>query len=91
MPSAKIKCLSLIQATQFTLFQWLVKYYPMGKTSTASSFNVPGKIGWATMEAPGFITLLYLMYALPKQEGIESLPFTNWTMASLFVSTPSLP
>ncbi|KAF6223971.1 hypothetical protein HO133_010545 [Letharia lupina] len=68
----------------FTLFQWLVKYYPMGKTSTASSFNVPGKIGWATMEAPGFITLLYLMYALPKQEGIESLPFTNWTMASLF-------
>lgn len=68
----------------FTLFQWLVKYYPMGKTSTASSFNVPGKIGWATMEAPGFITLLYLMYALPKQEGIGSLPFTNWTMASLF-------
>ena len=38
------------------------------------------------MEAPGFLTLLYIMYSLPKQEGIESLPFTNWTMAALFVS-----
>lgn len=67
-----------------TLYQWFFSYYPMGKTSTASTFNIPGKIGWATMEAPGFITLLYLMYSLPKQEGIESLPFTNWTMAGLF-------
>lgn len=57
----------------------------MGKTSTASRFNVSGKIGWATMEAPGFITLLYLMYALPKQEGIGSLPTANWIMAVLFV------
>ena len=91
MPSAVFQFPSLIKATQFTLFQWLVKYYPMGKTSTESTFNLPGKIGWATMEAPGFIMLLYLMYALPKQEGIESLPFTNWTMAALFVSTSSLP
>ncbi|KAL9136568.1 MAG: hypothetical protein Q9175_002223 [Cornicularia normoerica] len=67
-----------------TLYQWFFKYYPMGKTSTVSTFNIPGKIGWATMEAPGFITLLYLMYSLPKQEGIESLPLTNWTMAGLF-------
>lgn len=61
----------------------------MGKTSTPSRFNVPGKIGWATMEAPGFITLLYIMYSLPKQEGIESLPFVNWVMAGLFVSSVS--
>ena len=40
------------------------------------------------MEAPGFITLLYLMYALPKQEGIEKLPSANWVMAALFVSFP---
>ena len=57
----------------------------MGKTSTESRFNVPGKIGWATMEAPGFITLLYIMYSLPKQEGIESLPLENWVMAGCFV------
>ena len=85
-----VKDLVLSQATQFTLVQWLVKYYPMGKTSIASTFNIPGKIGWATMEAPGFITLLYIMYSLPQQEGIESLPFMNWTMAALFVSN-SLP
>ena len=89
MLSVVVECHPLIQATQLTLFQWFSQYYPMGKTSTTSAFNVPGKIGWATMEAPGFITLLYLMYSLPKQEGIESLPFVNWTMAALFVS-PSL-
>lgn len=57
----------------------------MGKTSSESRFNVPGKIGWATMEAPGFITLLYLMYSLPKQEGIEKLPTPNYIMAAMFV------
>lgn len=40
------------------------------------------------MEAPGFITLLYIMYSLPKQEGIESLPLANWVMASMFVRSP---
>jgi len=70
---------------QFTLYQWLFSYYPMGKTSKESRFNIPGKIGWATMEAPGFITLLYIMYSLPKEQGIEQLPWANWVMASLFV------
>ncbi len=37
------------------------------------------------MEAPGFITLLYIMYSLPKEQGIEQLPWANWVMASLFV------
>jgi len=58
----------------------------MGKTSIQSRFNVPGKIGWATMEAPAFVMLLYIMYSLPKQEEIEKLPFVNWVMAGLFVS-----
>ena len=64
----------------------MMEWYPAGKTSQPSRFNIPGKIGWATMEAPGFITLLYIMYTLPQQEGIESLPWPNWTMAVLFVS-----
>ncbi|TKA68999.1 hypothetical protein B0A49_06585 [Cryomyces minteri] len=68
----------------FTAAQWFVSYYPQGKTSVESRFNLPGKWAWATMEAPGFITLLYVMYALPKQQGIESLPWANWTMAALF-------
>lgn len=62
----------------------------MGKTSTESPFNIPGKIGWATMEAPGFITLLYIMFTLPAQNGISSLPLANWLMAGLFVR-PLLP
>ncbi|KAK5012509.1 3-oxo-5-alpha-steroid 4-dehydrogenase-domain-containing protein [Cryomyces antarcticus] len=68
----------------FTAAQWFISYYPQGKTSVESRFNLPGKWAWATMEAPGFITLLYVMYALPKQQGIESLPWANWTMAALF-------
>ena len=57
----------------------------MGKTSITSRFNIPGKIGWATMEAPGFINLLYIMYSLPRQEGIETLPLPNYIMAAMFV------
>lgn len=38
------------------------------------------------MEAPGFITLLYIMFTLPQQNGIEKLPLANWLMAGLFVS-----
>lgn len=57
----------------------------MGKTSIESRFNIPGKIGWATMEAPGFMTLLYIMVTLPARNGIERLPMANWVMAGLFV------
>lgn len=38
------------------------------------------------MEAPGFITLLYIMFSLPKENAIDSLPRENWVMAGLFVS-----
>jgi 3-oxo-5-alpha-steroid 4-dehydrogenase 1 len=48
-------------------------------------FNLPGKVGWLTMEAPGFITLLYIMNTLPKEIGIETLPWENLCMAGLFV------
>jgi 3-oxo-5-alpha-steroid 4-dehydrogenase 1 len=37
------------------------------------------------MESAGFITLLYIMYALPKELGIGELPWGNWTMAGCFV------
>lgn len=69
----------------------------MGKTSVTSRFNIPGKIGWLTMEAPGFITLLYTMYTLPRElgisesgQGFNGLPWANWTMAGLFVSSMSV-
>lgn len=37
------------------------------------------------MEAPGFLTLIYIMFTLPKELGIQSLPMTNWMMAGMFV------
>ena len=76
----------LIVDLQVTIVQWLLDFYPQGKTSIDSRFNLPGKIGWATMEAPGFILLLYIMYSLPKQVGLDSVPSVNWVMAALFVS-----
>ena len=59
----------------------------MGKTSIESRWNLPGKIGWVLMEAPGFTNLLYIMFTLPTQNGIKSLPAENWLMAGLFVSS----
>jgi len=76
--------LKLIRS-KFTALQWVISWYGQGKTSKASRFNIPGKIAWATMEAPGFITLLYIMYNLPKELGIAQLPWGNWIMAGCFV------
>lgn len=68
----------------FPLYQFFIDYYPMGKTSVASRFNIPGHIGWALMEAPGFMTLLYIMWTLPEKGGGDGLPWQNWGMAALF-------
>ncbi|EON68891.1 hypothetical protein W97_08149 [Coniosporium apollinis CBS 100218] len=70
----------------FTAIQWLNSYYPAGKTSINSRLNLPGKWAWATMEAPGFLTLLYIMWSLPQELGLERLPWENWIMAALFTT-----
>jgi 3-oxo-5-alpha-steroid 4-dehydrogenase 1 len=57
----------------------------MGKTSVTSRLNLPGKIGWLTMEVPGFLLLLYLMFTLPEMNGIDKLPWENKAMATVFV------
>lgn len=59
----------------------------MGKTSTASRLNLPGRIGWLTMEVPGFMSLLYMMRTLPAQHGftLSDLPWQNKVLAGLFV------
>lgn len=36
------------------------------------------------------LVLLYLMFALPAQNGISNLPMANWLMAGLFASLPLL-
>lgn len=61
----------------------------MGKTSVDSVFNLPGRIAWLTMEAPGFLTLLYIMKTLPPLYGIDDLPWQNRVLAGLFVCHPT--
>ena len=56
----------------------------MGKTSANSRFNLPGKIGWMTMEAPGMLTLWYVMSSI-TEGGIVNLPWESKVMAGLFV------
>lgn len=69
-----------------TAAQWIIKWYPAGKTSTDSRLNLPGKWAWLTMEAPAFITLLYIMRTLPKELNLSFLPWQNWAMAGLYTA-----
>ncbi|KAI9801285.1 MAG: hypothetical protein M1833_002855 [Piccolia ochrophora] len=65
---------------------WFTSYRPFGKTAVDSRFNLPGKLAWMTMEIPGSITLLYIMFSLPCEGGIKTpLPWANWLMAGMFV------
>lgn len=57
----------------------------MGKTSVNSRLNLPGRIAWLTMEAPGFLTLSYIMRVLPARQGIDDLPWQNKVLGGLFV------
>ncbi|CAO1600921.1 hypothetical protein XANCAGTX0491_004593 [Xanthoria calcicola] len=68
----------------FTLIQWFDDFYPQGKTSIPSRFNLPGKIAWAVMETPALVCLLYCMFTIPTTQGIQKLPAANWLMAALF-------
>jgi hypothetical protein len=65
--------------------QWIIGWYGMGKTSVTSRLNLPGRIGWLTMESPGFLTLLYIMWTLPRKLDIDDLPWQNRVLAGLFV------
>jgi hypothetical protein len=80
----------LIEMLQVTTAQWVLDWYPQGKTSIESKWNIDGRWGWATMESAGFVVLLYIMYALPRELGIGELPWGSWTMAGCFVSSPKV-
>ena len=59
----------------------------MGKTSTNSALNLPGRFAWMSMECPGFLTLTYIMFTLPRLSGSSfgNLPWQNQLLAGLFV------
>ncbi|RAL65507.1 hypothetical protein DID88_001073 [Monilinia fructigena] len=68
-----------------TIIQWVQPWYGAGKTSSDSRLNLPGKVAWITMELPGLLTMLYIMYALPAEVGLKELPWENKLMAGLYV------
>ena len=37
------------------------------------------------MESPTIVLMVFCMYAIPRNEGIDNLPWGNWTMAGLYV------
>lgn len=85
---------------QLTAVQWLIDFYPQGKTSIDSRFNLPGKWAWFIMEIPGFLIVLYCAFTLPVKLGLspspssspssagegteQGLPYANWTMITLY-------
>lgn len=71
---------------QVTALQWLTSYYPMGKTSTTSRLNIPGKTGWVLMELPAPLLLVYTMAAL--RATLPPPPGENLVLAGVFVRSP---
>ncbi|PYH36443.1 3-oxo-5-alpha-steroid 4-dehydrogenase family protein [Aspergillus neoniger CBS 115656] len=75
-----------------SLLQWLTSYHPAGKTSLKSSpLNLPGRWAWCIMEIVSPMTLLYLLYTLPKHypdltlsPSLSTLPTGNKFLAFLF-------
>ncbi|GAQ37445.1 hypothetical protein AtubIFM56815_006614 [Aspergillus tubingensis] len=75
-----------------SLLQWLTSYHPAGKTSLKSSpLNLPGRWAWCIMEIVSPMTLLYLLYSLPKHypdltlsPSLSTLPTGNKFLAFLF-------
>ncbi|KAJ9612598.1 exocyst subunit [Cladophialophora chaetospira] len=52
-----------------SIVQWtpLGKLQAMGKTSTTSRFNLPGRYAWAAAELVGPINMIYILMALPSK------------------------
>ncbi|KAK5688895.1 hypothetical protein LTS10_000874 [Elasticomyces elasticus] len=71
----------------FTVTQWFFDFYPQGKTSIDSRFNLPGKWAWFFMEIPGMLTVLYCMFSIPQTIGFrgpQDLPWGNWAMVGVY-------
>ncbi|KFY56603.1 hypothetical protein V496_06673 [Pseudogymnoascus sp. VKM F-4515 (FW-2607)] len=67
-----------------TAVQWLTAYYPMGKTSTTSCLNIPGKLAWMLMELPAPLLLVYTMAGL--RDTLPPPPKENLSLAGIYVT-----
>lgn len=81
-----------------TLANWLpsvAKLQYMGKTSTVSRLNLPGRYAWAAAELVGPLNMLYIIYNLPSKLNPPptssssilgtGLPFKHELVASLYL------
>ncbi len=82
---------------QFSVAQWTpireVQY--MGKTSTQSRFNLPGRYAWCIAESVGPLNMLYIIFTLPAKVNPPpnssssilgtGLPAKNELLAGLYV------
>lgn len=67
----------------------------MGKTSTESRFNLPGRYAWCVAEVVGPLNMLFVIYSLPSTSRATvasgssifgtGLPFTHELLAMLYV------
>lgn len=51
---------------QFTAVQWLTDFYPQGKTSIPSRYNLNGHLAWFLMEIPGLLAAWYCFLTIPS-------------------------
>lgn len=67
----------------------IVPFFGMGKHSSASRWNMPGKIAWVSMEVPALLLTAYISNTLPSQVGIpggfSGLPGPNKLMLGLYM------
>lgn len=63
----------------------------MGKTSTTSCLNIPGKLAWMLMELPAPLLLVYTMAGL--RDTLPPPPKENLILAGIYVclSPPAAP
>ncbi|KAF7717380.1 Uncharacterized protein PECH_006682 [Penicillium ucsense] len=83
-PAAYTTALAVFQYFPvFTLIEWVLSWYPAGKTSLKSSpFNIPGRLAWFAMEIVGPVNLLYnLSHTTPS---LAELPMINKLMVALY-------
>lgn len=88
---------SVLILQQFSILYWtpLANLAYMGKTSTESRFNLPGRYAWCIAELVGPVNLLFIIYALPSKlhpppnssSSIlgTGLPAQNELLAALYV------
>ncbi|KKA30416.1 hypothetical protein TD95_004580 [Thielaviopsis punctulata] len=63
------------------LCQFVTPWYGMGKTSTPSRFNLPGRWAWMSMEVPGFLCLLWTMAEVGRK---GNMAWQSQALAGLF-------